>query len=118
MNTDKIYAESIVNEYSVKKKPKVVALKKLDRKVKLAPTIFAYTFGTVFTLLFGAGMCLSMGVIGSGTLMKVLGIAIGLIGILCVSVNYPIYKKMLTSRKEKYASDILALANEISKEEN
>ena len=34
MNTDKIYAESIANEYSVKKSSKVVKLKKLDRKVK------------------------------------------------------------------------------------
>ena len=33
MNTDKIYAESIVNEYSAKKTSKVVALKKLDAKV-------------------------------------------------------------------------------------
>ena len=32
MNTDKIYAEAIANEYAPKDTSKVVALKKLDRK--------------------------------------------------------------------------------------
>lgn len=32
MNTDKIYAEAIANEYAPKKTSKVIALKKLDRK--------------------------------------------------------------------------------------
>ena len=34
MNTDKIYAESIANEYAKKDEKKVVALKKLDKKAK------------------------------------------------------------------------------------
>ena len=38
MNTDKIYAEAIANQYSVKTATKVTALKKLDKKVKPAPT--------------------------------------------------------------------------------
>ena len=32
MNTDKIYAEHIANEYSAKKESKVIALKKLDKQ--------------------------------------------------------------------------------------
>lgn len=35
MDTNKIYAEAIVNEYSEKKESKVMALKKLDRKGKI-----------------------------------------------------------------------------------
>ena len=53
MNTDKIYAESIVNEYSIKDDTKVIALKKLDRKAKLPATIFAYTFGLIGFVLMG-----------------------------------------------------------------
>lgn len=34
MNTDKIYAESIVNEYSIKDDSKVIALKKLVKNKK------------------------------------------------------------------------------------
>ena len=114
MDTDKIYAEAIVNEYSKKETSKVMALKKLDNKVKLFPRIFTYTFGVISSLVLGIGMCLAMRVIGEGEIMFVLGIIIGLIGIVGVSVNYPIYKKILNSRKEKYAFDIIELAKEIT----
>ena len=51
MNTDKIYAEQIANEYLPKETSKVVALRKLDRCAKLPANIFAYTFGIVFRFL-------------------------------------------------------------------
>ena len=114
MNTDKFYAEQIANEYAPKQTSKVKALKRLDSKVKLPATIFTYTFGVVSALVLGVGMCLAMKVLGSSTLTMVLGIVIGLIGILGVSINYPIYKKWLTARKNKYASDIISLAKEIT----
>lgn len=115
MNTDKIYAEAIANEYAVKDTRKVVQLKKLDAKAKRPAEIFGYTFGIVAALVLGVGMCLSMKVIGDGsTLMTVLGIVVGVLGIVGVSVNYPIYKKMLEKGKKKYAADIIRLAKEIS----
>lgn len=118
MDTDKIYAEAIANEYSKKEASKVVALKKLDRKVKMPALIFTYTFGIVSTLVLGVGMCLGMKVIGDGsTFLFVLGVIIGIIGIACVSVNYFIYKKVLNKRKEQYAGDIIALAKQISEGE-
>lgn len=117
MNTDKIYAEQIANEYAPKDTTKVKALKRLDAKVKLAPTIFTYTFGIICSLVLGVGMCLAMKVIGNGSmLMFALGIIVGCVGILGLSINYPIYKKFLNARKNKYASDILTLAKEISEE--
>ena len=117
MNTDKIYAEQIANEYAPKQTSKVKALKRLDAKAKNPANIFTYTFGVISSLILGTGMSLAMGVIGDGTpLMMGLGITIGCIGILGVSVNYPIYKKILTKSKNKYASDIIKLANEIASE--
>lgn len=57
-------------------------------------------------------MCLAMNVIGGGTtLMITLGIIIGLIGIVIVSVNYPLYSIFLRKRKEKYSSAILLELN-------
>lgn len=118
MNTDKIYAESIANEYAKKDEKKVVALKKLDKKAKRPSNIFAYTFGIISALVLGVGMCLSMKVIGGGsTLTMAAGIVVGLAGIAMASVNYPIYKKLLKNAKDKYAADILRLAKEISEEE-
>lgn len=115
MNTDKIYAEAIANEYSVKDTSKVVALKKLDRKAKRPANIFAYTFGTIMTLVFGTGMCLAMKVIGGGSaLMTGVGIGVGVLGMAGVAVNYPIYKKLLNNGKKKYGSDIVRLAKEIA----
>ncbi len=118
MNTDKIYAEQIANEYAPKDTSKIVALKKLDKKAKLPATVFGYTFGIIGTLVLGVGMCLSMKVIGDGsTLFMTLGIIIGLVGILLVSINYPIYKKILEHGKSKYAYDIMLLAKEIADKE-
>ena len=115
MNTDKIYAEAIANEYAHKDTTKVVQLKKLDTKAKRPAHIFAYTFGIVSSLVLGVGMCLAMKVIGDGSAVSFgVGIGVGLLGILGVSINYPIYKKMLEKGKEKYASDIIRLAKEIA----
>lgn len=117
MNTDKIYAESIANEYAPKNTSKIVALKKLDRKAKGKANIFAYTFGTGMTLVLGTGMCLSMGVIGNESpLMMVIGIIVGVIGFVGIGINYPIYKKLLENGKSKYAFEIMQLAKEISEE--
>ena len=117
MNTDKIYAEQIANEYSPKKTSKVVALKKLDQKAKKPAEIFTCTFGIIFALILGTGMSLCMGAIGSGTtLSMVIGIIVGLIGIAGCSVNYPIYKRMIEKGKQKYGSDIIRLAKEIAEE--
>lgn len=117
MNTDKTYAEKIASEYAPKEAGKVVALKKLDSRAKRPANIFAFTFGIIMALVLGAGMCLSMDVIGGGgTLFTVLGIVIGVIGVVGVSVNYPIYKKILENSKKKYSADILELAKEIAEE--
>lgn len=117
MNTDKIYAEQLANEYAPKDTSKVAALRKLDAKAKLPATIFTYTFGIITTLVTGVGMCLSMDVIGSRTTaMFVLGIVIGILGMLGMGINYPIYKKLLEKGKQKYAFEIIELAKEISEQ--
>ena len=118
MNTDKIYAQQIANDYAPKQTSKVKALKRLDAQAKTPANIFAYTFGVVSSLILGTGMSLSMGKIGAGTpLMMGVGIAIGCLGIVGVSINYLIYKRLLEKGKNKYATDIIRLANEIVDEE-
>lgn len=117
MNTDKIYAEQLANEYAPKKTSKVVALRKLDAKAKLPATVFTYTLGIVSALVFGVGMCLSMNVIGDGsTAMMIVGIAVGILGMAEMGANFPIYRKILARGKQKYAYEIIELAREISEE--
>ena len=118
MNTDKFYAEQIANEYAPKDTSKVVKLKKLDSKAKMPATIFTYSFGIISALVLGVGMCLTMGEIGNETTVSmVFGIIIGVIGMIGMGVNYPIYKRMLENCKKKYAFEIMELAKEISEQE-
>ena len=115
MNTDKIFAEQLANEYAPKDTSKVVALRKLDAKAKRPACIFTYSVGILSALVFGTGMCLAMGQIGSGTTGSfVLGIVVGRLGMAGMSVNYPISKKLLSQGKQKYAFEIMELAKQIS----
>lgn len=117
MNTDKIYAEHLANEYAPKDDSKVIALRKLDARAKLPATVFTYSVGMISVLIAGVGMCLSMNVIGNGSSVSfVLGVIIGLVGLAGMGINYPVYKKMLARGKQKYAFEIMELAKEISGE--
>ena len=115
MDTDKIYAEHLANEYAPKDTSKVAALRRLDARAKLPATVFTYASGIAAALLLGVGMCLTMGKIGGGTdTAFALGVAVGVVGLIAMGVNYPLYKKLLAKGRRKYASDIMELAREIS----
>lgn len=117
MNTDKIYAEHLANEYAPKDTSKVIALRKLDAKAKLPANIFTYSLGIASSLVLGVGMCLPMKVIGSGSpAMVALGIVLGLLAFAGMGANYPIYRKLLGKGKQKYAFEIMELAKKISEE--
>ena len=45
-----------------------------------------------------------------------LGIVVGVIGMVGMGVNYPIYQKLLANGKQKYAYEIMELAKEISEQ--
>ena len=91
-------------------------LRELDAEVKRPANIFGYVFGSVSAVIMGAGMSLVMTDIGSAlgldNVMAV-GIIIGIAGMLMAIVNYPIYKSILASRREKYAERILNLSEKI-----
>ena len=106
----KIKGQYVANEGA---KTKMEELKALHKKVKLPARIFGYVFGTIGTLVLGTGMCLAMEVIGD---LMALGIVVGVVGIGLVSLTYPIYKKMLKSRKNKYAKQIIGLSDSLLNE--
>ncbi|MBO5166647.1 MAG: dihydropteridine reductase [Lachnospiraceae bacterium] len=122
-NDQEFLVQKIRTQYTEKEHTQLDELKALDKKVKKPANIFAYTFGTIGSLVLGTGMSFAMNVIEPGTYfgitisenMMIPGIIIGLIGILMVSINYPVYKKLLGSRRNKYANDIIALSDKIMK---
>lgn len=113
MSEKEFIVKQIKEGYEPKEATKYDELIKLNRKVELPAYIFAYTFGVIASLILGIGMCLAMQVIGTGTPLMVLGIIVGIIGIALVSVNYPIFKSIMASRKKKYADKVIALSNEL-----
>ena len=64
-------------------------------------------------LLGGLGVALKISAV-SVIISLPLGILLGVLGIVGVGLNYPVYKKLLRSGKEKYAFEIMQLAREIS----
>ena len=46
----------------------------------------------------------------------IIGIVIGLVGILMVSVNYHIYKRILERSRRKHANEVLELSKELLNE--
>lgn len=93
----------------------------LDAEVKRPANVFGYVFGSIGAIVMGAGMSLVMTDIGANLGIAnamPAGIVIGIIGMLMAIINYPIYKAILSLRKEKYAERILALSEKIMKEGN
>ena len=105
--------EKIRGQYENRQATDVEKLKELDKRVKRKPSIFSYTYGAMASLVLGTGMCLAMGVIGSGTALMIAGIGIGIGGIVLTASTYPVYKKILEGSKKKHAEEIIALSDEI-----
>ena len=114
MTTQTKTIERIRANYVPQEPSKFDELKQLNKKVKRPAQIFAYTFGSLSSLVLGTGMSLAMKVIGSTLSFAMpLGIGIGVLGLALVSINYPIYKKLLKSRKEKYAKQVIELSDSL-----
>ena len=110
--------ERIRNKYVDKETNKLDTLRALDKKVKNPANIFAYGFGSFAAIILGCGMSLIMtdiNVFLGITNPLVPGIIIGVIGLFFAIINYPVYKRILTSRRKKYASKIIELSDKITK---
>ena len=110
--------EKIRSQYMEAEHTDLDALKALDAKVKKPATVFGYTCGSIGAVVMGAGMSLVMTDIGTmlgmtETLLP--GIVVGIAGLAMVLITYPVYKKILNSRKKKYAPQIMELSERIMK---
>ncbi|MBQ8302853.1 MAG: dihydropteridine reductase [Clostridia bacterium] len=110
-NNERQLVENIRKGYEEKKTTKLEELKALDKKTKRPAKVFAYTFGTMGALILGSGMCLAMPEVIEGYMP--LGIGVGIIGIIMVSVNYWVYSALLKSRRRKASAEIFRLSGEI-----
>lgn len=120
-NDDKEFlVREITSKYAEKENDTLAELQKLDGKVKRPADVFAYSFGILSSLIMGSGMSLVMTDIGNTLGLNnctPIGIAVGVIGMALVLINYPIYKRILSSRRKKYSEKILALSEKILKKQ-
>ncbi|MBQ8322280.1 MAG: dihydropteridine reductase [Clostridia bacterium] len=118
-NEKEFLVQKIRTQYTEKEHTALDELKAIDSEVKRPANIFAYTFGSVSAIVVGAGMSLVMTdigeMVGIGNNMLV-GIIVGVIGLGAAALTYPIYKKILDSRKRKYAPEIMKISDKIMNE--
>lgn len=100
--------EKISRQYLSKEENKMEQLQKLDRKVKTPGKIAACVLGVAGALVMGAGMSLVMvwDVMGAG-------LALSIPGMVAALLAYPVYARITSRRKKKYAAEVLRLSNEL-----
>ena len=115
-NDQEFLVQKIRSQYTEKESTELDALRNLDAKVKRPANVFAYVFGSISAVIMGAGMSLVMTDIGATIGIAdpmIPGIAIGIVGMLMAIINYPIYKRIMSSRRKKYADKIVKLSDKI-----
>ena len=118
MKDQEFIVQKIRTQYTEKQHTELDALKALDAKVKKPAHVFAYIYGSLSAIVMGAGLSLVMTDIGamiglSATMVP--GIVIGIVGMGMALTTYPIYKKMLSNRKKKFAPQIMELSDRLMK---
>lgn len=117
-NDKEFLVQKIRTQYTEKEHSQLDELKKLDKKVRKPANVFAYIFGIISAIIMGSGMSLVMTDIGKFLGIEqtmAIGIVIGVVGMFFAIINYPVHKKVLASRRKKYADEIIALSDNIMK---
>ena len=115
-NDQEFLVQKIRSQYTEKENTELDALRELDAKVKRPANVFSYVFGSISAIIMGAGMSLVMTDIGATIGIAdpmIPGIAIGIVGMIMAIINYPIYKRIMSSRRKKYADKIVKLSDKI-----
>ncbi len=99
---------------------KMAQLRRLDASVTQKASMYSLVVGIIGALILGGGMSLAMTDIGeqlgaSGNMSMLIGIIIGVVGIILVSLAYPLYNRIVKKEREKIAPEILRLTDELMK---
>lgn len=108
----------IRKKYLPQEESKLEELKRLDNTVQTSGMTESLSAGIGGALVFGLGLCLAMQVIGSGVIIVILGVLLGIVGIAGMLVAYPVYRRVFDNTKQKFTPRILELTAELSKTSN
>lgn len=93
------------------KKDSLSRLRELDKRVKNPPLILSIILGGVGVLVFGTGLTMIL-----EWSLYVWGILVMVVGIVPVSIAYPLRKRLVKRNKERYGDEILKLSGELLNE--
>ena len=109
--------EEIRKKYLPKEENKMEQLRRLHNIPTQKAQSASIAVGVIGALILGTGMSLCMTDLAAalGHVAMILGIAVGLVGMVLVALAYPIYNRVLKEEREKIASEILRLSDELLK---
>lgn len=112
--------KKIREKYQPREESKMDTLRRLDETVTKKATMLSIILGVIGALILGSGMSLMMTDIGdslglSELMGSIIGITVGLVGLVCVSLAYPVYCRALKSERKKIAPQVLKLTDELMK---
>lgn len=100
--------DSIRNKYIPKQSDKLELLRSMDKKVTDKATSFSLISGVSGALILGTGMSCCM------VWNKILiGIIIGIIGIILISISYPLYNFIVKKERARIAPEMIQLTDEL-----
>jgi len=109
--------ENIRKKYLPKEEDKMETLRKLHHSATQKAQAVSIALGVVGALILGTGMSLFMTELGAflGSLGMVFGVIIGLVGLVLVTLAYPVYNRVLKTERERIAPEVLRLSEELLK---
>ncbi len=110
----------IRQKYQVQEEDSMSRIRKLDAAVTQKATVVSLVLGVLGALTMGTGMSLIMTNLGSllgmyDSVVWIVGMIAGVIGMILVAFAYPVYSKVLKKEREKVAPEILRLTEELMK---
>lgn len=104
--------KNIRKKYAESEEDKMEQLRRLDAGVTQKATMISIVIGVIGALVMGIGMSCAM--VWQG-IWFIPGIIIGFMGMITVSLAYPMYQKIIKKEREKIAPEIIRLTDELMK---
>lgn len=106
---------NIRKKYAAPEESKIEQLRRLDRKTSQKAQVWSIALGVIGALIMGMGMSIAMTEMAErlGDVAMLVGIPVGLVGMVLVALAYPVYNSVLKRERQRIASEILRLSDEL-----
>jgi hypothetical protein len=101
--------KKIRQKYLPREKNKMEQLRMLDKSAEKPGTIVSLIIGVIGVLLFGVGLTCTLELTDYFTV----GVIVGAIGVISISLTYPIYSFITKKQRDKLAPQIIKLSDEL-----